>query len=110
MGRLATFPQVNAFYGHDVVMPALGWRLSWHLRSLAGRDGAMLIVGAFLAIVFGYALITQGRQVRVFLVGGPADRLPGDRGGRDPVLVGADHCGHVQRENPVPVTLTFPLC
>jgi hypothetical protein len=68
MGRLATFPQVNAFYGHDVVMPALGWRLSWHLQSLAGRDGAMLIVGAFLAIVFGYALITQGRQVRMFVV------------------------------------------
>jgi hypothetical protein len=33
-------------------MPALGWHLSWQLRSLAGRDGAMLIVGAFLAIVF----------------------------------------------------------
>jgi hypothetical protein len=68
LGRLATFPQVNDFYGHDVVMPALGWRLSWHLQSLAGRDGAMLIVGAFLAIVFGYALITQGRQVRMFVV------------------------------------------
>jgi hypothetical protein len=68
MGRLATFSQVNAFYGHDVVTPALGWQLSWHLRSLAGRGGAMLIVGAFLAIVFGYALITQGRQVRMFVV------------------------------------------
>ena len=67
-GRLATFPQVNAFYGHDVVLPALGWHLSWQLRSLAGRNGAMLIVGAFLAIVFAYALITAGRQVRVFLV------------------------------------------
>jgi hypothetical protein len=68
MGRLATFPQVNAFYGRDVVMPALGWQLSWHLQSLAGRDGAMLIVGAFLAIVFGYALTTQGLQVRMFVV------------------------------------------
>jgi len=68
VGRLATFPQVNAFYGHDVVMAALGWQLSWQLRSLAGRDGAMLIVGAFLAIVFAYALITQGRQVRAFLL------------------------------------------
>jgi hypothetical protein len=68
LGRLAAFPQVNAFYGHDVVMPALGWQLSWHLQSLAGRDGAMLIVGAFLATVFGYALITQGPQVRMFVV------------------------------------------
>jgi len=66
--RLATFPQVNAFYGHDVVLPALGWHLAWHLRALVGRDGGTLIVGAFLVIVFGYALITQGRQVRVFLV------------------------------------------
>jgi len=68
VSRLATFGQVNAFYGHDVVLPALGWHLSWQLRSLAGRNGAMLIAGAFLAVVFGYALITQGRQVRVFLV------------------------------------------
>ena len=67
VSRLATFPQVNAFYGHDVVMPALGWHLSWQLRSLAGRDGATLIVGALLATVFAYALITQGRKARVFL-------------------------------------------
>jgi hypothetical protein len=67
VSRLATFPQVNAFYGHDVVMPALGWHLSWQLQSLAGRDGATLIVGALLATVFAYALITQGRQARVFL-------------------------------------------
>jgi hypothetical protein len=66
--RLATFPQVNAFYGHDVVLPALGWHLAWHLRAHVGRDGGTIIVGAFLAIVLGYALITQGRQVRVFVV------------------------------------------
>ena len=68
VSRLATFPQVNAFYGHDVVLPALGWHLSWQLRSLAGRDGATLIVGALLAVVFAWALITQGRQARAFLV------------------------------------------
>jgi hypothetical protein len=67
MRHLATFPHVNAFYGHDVVTPALGWHLSWLLQSLAGRDGAMLIVGAFLIIVFAWALITQGRPVRAFL-------------------------------------------
>jgi hypothetical protein len=67
VGRLATFPQVDAFYGHDVVLPALGWHLSWQLRDLAGRNGAMLVVGAFLAIIFAYALITQGWPVRVFL-------------------------------------------
>jgi hypothetical protein len=67
VGRLATFGQVNAFYGHDVVLPALGWHLSWQLRSPAGRNDATLIAGAFLAIIFAYALITQGRQARVFL-------------------------------------------
>ncbi len=67
VGRLATFAQVNAFYGHDVVMPALGWHLSWLLQSLVARNDAMLIVGAFLVIVFASALITQGGQVRLFV-------------------------------------------
>jgi hypothetical protein len=67
VGRLATFGQADAFYGHDVVLPALGWHLSWQLRDLAGRNGATLIAGAFLAIIFACALLAQGRPVRVFL-------------------------------------------
>ena len=31
---------VLAFYGHDVVLPALGWHLAWWLQAFAGRNGA----------------------------------------------------------------------
>ena len=59
--------QVLAFYGHGVVLPALGWHLAWRLQSLAGRNGATLIVGAILAVVFLWALITQRGRARVFV-------------------------------------------
>lgn len=52
-----------AFYAHDVVLPSLGWRLSWWLQSLAGRDGASWIVGAALAIVF-VAIVAAQPQSR----------------------------------------------
>jgi hypothetical protein len=48
-----------SFYAHDVVLPSLGWHLSWWLQSFAGRDGATAIVGAVLAVVFGLILIAQ---------------------------------------------------
>jgi hypothetical protein len=51
-----------AFYAHDVVLPSLGWHLSWWLQSLAGRDGATAIVAAVLAVVFAMILITQPRS------------------------------------------------
>jgi hypothetical protein len=47
------------FYAHDVVLPSLGWHLSWWLQSFAGRDGATVIVAVVLAIVFGLILLTQ---------------------------------------------------
>jgi hypothetical protein len=59
---------VLAFYGHEVVLPALGWHLAWRLQALAGRNGATLIIGAILAVVFGWALLTQRGQARVFVV------------------------------------------
>ena len=59
---------VLAFYGHGVVLPALGWHLAWRLQAVAGRNGATLIIGAILAVVFGWALLTQRGQVRVFVV------------------------------------------
>jgi hypothetical protein len=59
---------VFAFYGHGVVLPALGWHLAWWLQSAAGRNGATLIIGAILAVFFGWALITQRGQPRVFVV------------------------------------------
>jgi hypothetical protein len=59
---------VLAFYGHGVVLPALGWHLSWRLQALAGRNGATLILGAVLAAFFLWALITQRGHARVFVV------------------------------------------
>jgi len=59
---------VLAFYGHEVVLPALGWHLAWRLQAFAGRNGATLIIGAILAVVFGWALLTQRGHARVFVV------------------------------------------
>jgi len=48
-----------SFYGHDVVLPSLGWHLSWWLQSFAGRDGATVIVATVLGLVFAAILIAQ---------------------------------------------------
>jgi hypothetical protein len=48
-----------AFYGHDVVLPSLGWHLAWWLQSLAGRNGATAIMAVALAVIFGVILVTQ---------------------------------------------------
>jgi hypothetical protein len=66
LGSLAPPGKVLAYYLHTVVLRALGWHLSWHLQSIAGQNGATLIIGAFLLIVLGWAAITQGPQVRLF--------------------------------------------
>ena len=55
-----------SFYAHDVVLPSLGWHLSWWLQSLAGRDGATVIVGAVLASVVALTLVSQP-QCRLFV-------------------------------------------
>ena len=68
LGALSPPGKVAAYYLHTVVLRALGWHLSWRLESVAGQEGATLIVGAFLLLVLGWAMATQGRQVRVFTV------------------------------------------
>jgi hypothetical protein len=55
----ATAGQSLAFYGHDVLLTAFGWHLSWWLRSLAGLNGATLIMAVVLAVIFGLMLVTQ---------------------------------------------------
>jgi len=67
-GHPASPGPVLAFYGHEVVLPALGWHLAWRLQDFAGRNGATLIIGAILAALFGWALLTQRGQARVFVV------------------------------------------
>jgi hypothetical protein len=61
---------VNAvvFYSRDVLLPALGWHESWHLRGLIGPDGATVLVGGLIAAVLIAAVVTQGRRCRVFVV------------------------------------------
>jgi len=61
---------VNAvlFYGHEVLLPALGWHLSWHLRDLAGLTGATALTGGFIAVVLAAVIVTQPGRCRVFVV------------------------------------------
>ncbi|HTA09547.1 MAG TPA: hypothetical protein VK836_13595 [Streptosporangiaceae bacterium] len=61
---------VNAvlYYAHEVLLPALGWHLSWHLRDILGLTGATALVGGFIALVLAAALATQDWRCKVFVV------------------------------------------
>lgn len=65
VGRRGTPGQSLAFYAHDVVLPAGGWRFSWWLRDLAGINAATAIMGGLLAVLFGTIMVTQ-RENRAF--------------------------------------------
>ena len=65
--RLASPIRVLGFYFHNVALRAFGWRVSVRLVEIAGLNGAAAIVCAILAAVFGLALVTGSRQVRVFV-------------------------------------------
>jgi hypothetical protein len=67
-GHLSTPGQAVAFYFHNVVLRALGWKLSLHLKELAGYNGATVIVGVILALGIGWAMVIGGRQVQLFAV------------------------------------------
>jgi hypothetical protein len=56
------------FYAHDVLLPALGWHLSWHLRDALGLEGATVLVGGLIAVVLAAGLLTQNWRCRVFVV------------------------------------------
>ena len=66
--HLSTPGQATAFYFHNVVLRALGWKLSVHLIEIAGYNGATVIVGVLLAAGLGWAMAAGGRQVRAFAV------------------------------------------
>jgi hypothetical protein len=56
------------YYSRDVILPALGWHLAWLLRDAAGVRGATLLLGGFLVLALGLAVLTQGTRCRVFVV------------------------------------------
>jgi hypothetical protein len=57
-----------SFYAHRVVLPSVGWHLSWFLRDHLGINTAAALVAILLIIVFGWALITQPTPARLFVV------------------------------------------
>jgi hypothetical protein len=70
LSRFRPHNPVNAvlFYAHEVLLPALGWHISWHLRDLLGWNGATALVGGLILIVLAAAAITQPGRCRVFVV------------------------------------------
>ena len=70
LSRLRPHNPVNAvlYYAHEVLLPALGWHISWHLRDLLGWNGATALVGGLILIVLAAAAITQPGRCRVFVV------------------------------------------
>jgi hypothetical protein len=68
IGPLARPGQAVSFYGHDVLVPAFGWHVALWLHAVAGRNGAMLIVGGILAAASVALFIFSERRVRLFTV------------------------------------------
>jgi hypothetical protein len=68
VSHLATPGQALAFYGHDVLLPAFGWHVSWVLRHWWDRNYALLLVGGILAVALAVVLVTGIARVRVFTV------------------------------------------
>jgi len=70
VSRLSPRDPLNAvvFYSRDVLLPSLGWHISWHLRDLIGLNGAALLAGGLFAAVLIAAVASQGRRCQVFVV------------------------------------------
>ncbi len=70
LSRFTLHNPVNAvlYYAHEVLLPALGWHLSWDLRDIAGLEGATALAGGLILIVLAFVLATQARRCRVFVV------------------------------------------
>ena len=56
------------YYAHEVLLPALGWHISWHLRGLIGLTGATALVGGLILVVLAAAVVTQPGRCRVFVI------------------------------------------
>lgn len=67
LGNLAGPARALGFYVHNVALRAFGWRVSVRLVQIAGLNGATAIACAILVVIFGWALVTGSRPVRVFV-------------------------------------------
>ena len=70
LSRLRPHNPFNAvlYYAHEVLLPALGWHISWHLRHLLGLNGATALVGGLIVVVLAAAVVTQPGRCRVFVL------------------------------------------
>lgn len=70
LSRLRPHDPFNAvlYYAHEVLLPALGWHFSWHLRHLLGWNGATALAGGLIFLVLAAAAVTQPGRCRVFVV------------------------------------------
>jgi hypothetical protein len=70
LSRVRPHNPVNAvlYYAHEVLLPALGWHISWHLRGLIGLTGATALVGGLILVVLAAAVVTQPGRCRVFVI------------------------------------------
>jgi hypothetical protein len=77
LSRLRPHNPFNAvlYYAHEVLLPALGWHISWHLRHLLGLNGATALVGGLIVVVLAAAVITQPGRCRVFILTATATGL-----------------------------------
>lgn len=68
LSHLATPAQTASYYGHDVLLPAFGWHVSWLLREWVDRNYGVVITGGLIAIGVAVVLITGSTRVRLFTV------------------------------------------
>jgi hypothetical protein len=70
LSRFVPRDPLNAvkYYAHEVLLPAFGWHLSWHLRHLMGLTAATVLAGGLIIVVYACVFVTQARPVRVFMV------------------------------------------
>jgi hypothetical protein len=70
LSRISTGKVANVvpYLAHYVVLPALGWHLSWDLRDAIGVQPATLLMGGILVLLLGLILVTQDTRCRVFVV------------------------------------------
>jgi hypothetical protein len=77
LSRFRPHNPINAvlYYAHEVLLPALGWHISWHLRHLLGLNGATALVGSLIIVVLAAAVVTQPGRCRAFVVTATATGL-----------------------------------